>query len=126
MALIITEDLYYLAGQTGNDSHRNRADDTVAWAMQCMELYPEISVCGRYGVLNERFCPSDGLTIETFTDGSPSSLWFSYNGWAAANVMEALLWMVEAKRSIWSFRLQSIRQLKQADYLADVWAPRLE
>jgi len=95
MGLIITEDLYYLADQTGNETHRNRANDAVAWAMQCMELYPDISGYGRYGVLTERFCPSDGLTVETFPDGSPSSLWFSYNGWAAANVLEALLWLIE-------------------------------
>jgi len=95
MALMITEDLYYLAEKTGNEMHRNRAKDSVAWAMQCMELYPEISGYGRYGVLTERFCPSDGLTVETFPDGTPSSLWFSYNGWAAANVLEALLWLIE-------------------------------
>jgi hypothetical protein len=96
MGLLVTEDLHYLAKQTGKEYHRNRAEDAVAWAMQCMELYPEVSGYGRYGVLTERFCPSDGLTIETFPDGSPSSLWFSYNGWAAANVLEALLWMIES------------------------------
>jgi hypothetical protein len=36
-----------------------------------------------------------GLTIETFHDGSPSSLWFSYNSWAAANVLEAILWLIQ-------------------------------
>lgn len=95
MALIITEDLHYLAEQSGNTYHRKRADDAVAWAMQCMELYPETSGYGSYGVLTERFCPSDGLTVEEYPDGSPASLWFSYNGWAAANVLEALLWVLE-------------------------------
>jgi hypothetical protein len=98
MGLLLTEDLHYLAEQTGDEYHRNRAEDAVAWAMQCMELYPEVSGYGRYGVLTERFCPSDGLTIETFPAGGPSSLWFSYNGWAAANVLEALLLTIEACR----------------------------
>ncbi|MGL1891285.1 MAG: hypothetical protein OCD02_06625 [Spirochaetaceae bacterium] len=90
MGLIVTEDLEYLADVTGDDYHRQRADDAVAWVMSSMELYPEIMGYGRYGVLSERFCPSDGLTIERYSDGSPCSTWFSYNGWAAANALEAL------------------------------------
>jgi hypothetical protein len=32
------------------------------------------------------------LVIETFADtGSPSSLWWTYNAWAAANILEGLL-----------------------------------
>ncbi len=92
MGLVITEPLHYLARVTGDDYYRDRADDGVAWALQTLELYPEVAGYGRYGVLTERYCPSDGLTIETFADsGAPSSLWWSYNAWAAANVMEGLL-----------------------------------
>lgn len=65
--------------------------------MQCMELYPEVTEYGRYGMLTERFCPSDGLLSETFLDGSPASMWFSYKGWAAANVLEGLLWVFVQK-----------------------------
>ncbi|MGB0370076.1 MAG: hypothetical protein ACPGN3_01905 [Opitutales bacterium] len=97
MALIITEDLYYLARHSGNDYHRDRAEDSIAWAMQCLELYPETVQYGEYGVLTERFCPSDGLLIEKFPDGRPSSVWFSYNGWASANVLEALLCVLNRK-----------------------------
>jgi hypothetical protein len=56
-------------------------------------MYIAMASYGSDGVPAERVGSSDGLTIETFPDGSPSSLWFSYNGWAAANVLEALLWM---------------------------------
>ena len=35
-------------------------------------------------------CPSDGLVTERYSDGTPCSTWFSYNGWAAANALEAL------------------------------------
>ena len=58
--------------------------------MNCMELYPEVTGYGRYGILTERFCPSDGLIMEQYTDGKPSSIWFSYNGWAAAAVLEGI------------------------------------
>ena len=62
-----------------------------------MELYPEKAGYGRYGVLTERFCPSDGLLIERYPDGTPASIWFSYNGWAAAAALEGLLdWIEQA------------------------------
>ena len=92
MGLVITDSLRYLAKQTGDNYYRDRADDGVAWALQTLELYPEVSGYGPYGVMTERYCPSDGLVIETFADSDePSSMWWSYNAWAAANVMEGLL-----------------------------------
>jgi len=92
MGLVITDSLHYLADQLGDDYYHDRAEDGVAWALQTLELYPEVSGYGPYGVMTERYCPSDGLTIETFEDtGEPSSMWWSYNAWAAANVMEGLL-----------------------------------
>lgn len=92
MGLVITEPLLYLADQLGDEYYRDRAEDGVAWALQTLELYPEVSGYGSYGVMTERYCPSDGLTIETFEDtGEPASMWWSYNAWAAANVLEGLL-----------------------------------
>ena len=100
MALIITEDIFYLATATDSIYHRNRAEDTIAWAMNCLELYPEIASYGDYGVLTERFCPSDGCIIDSYADGRPNSLWTTYNGWAAANVLEGLLWMIDHEKSL--------------------------
>lgn len=92
MGLVITEPLRYLARVTGDAYYRDRADDGVAWALQTLELYPEVAGYGCYGVMTERYCPSDGLVIETFADtGAPSSMWWSYNAWATANVLEGLL-----------------------------------
>lgn len=95
MGVLATPELYYLAEKTGNDLHRMRAEDGMAWSMNSLELYPEITGYGRYGVTTERFCPSDGLTDYRYSDGRPSSMWYSYNGWAAANTLEALLYMTE-------------------------------
>ncbi len=94
MGVLITPELYYLYEQTGNPIHKMRAEDGMAWVMNCLELYPEITGYGRYGVTTERFCPSDGLWAST-GDGSPTSMWLSYNGWGAANELEALLYMAE-------------------------------
>jgi len=95
MGLLATEDLYYLADVTGNPYHCDRADDAVAWAMNSLELYPDVTGYGQYGITTERYCPSDGFTLQTYCDGRPASMWFSYNGWAAANMLEGLLWVVE-------------------------------
>jgi len=66
MGLTITADLNYLADHAGDNYHRQRADDALAWALQTLELYPSVTGYGRYGVLSERFCPSDGLLIEHY------------------------------------------------------------
>ena len=59
--------------------------DSVPSALVATRYCP---VCGQ--AVAARFCPSDGLTLETFPDGTPSSLWFACNGWAAAAVLEGL------------------------------------
>ncbi len=91
MGLLLNEDLRYIAHETKDLYHESRADDGVNFALNIMSLYPEVSGYGRYGVLTERYCPSDGLVIEEFSSGEKSALWFSYNGWAAANTLESLL-----------------------------------
>lgn len=91
MGLLVTGDLEYLAEQSGENYYRQRAEDGVNWVMATMELYPDTMGYGKYGVLSERTCPSDGLVTERYSDGTPCSTWFSYNGWAAANTLEALV-----------------------------------
>lgn len=91
MSVVATRDLEYLARASGDDYHQQRADDGMAWLMNTMELYPDVTGYGRYGVLSERTCPTDGLLEETFRDdGLPSSTWWSYNAWAAASALEAV------------------------------------
>lgn len=51
--------------------------------------------------MSERWCPSDGLTEERYSDGRGYSSWFSYNLWAAANVMEAVAERYESERKKW-------------------------
>lgn len=91
MGIYISRDLDYLAQHTRDAYHQSRANDGKRWGINIVSLYPKVAGYGSPGVITERFCPSDGLTVETFPDGSPSSLWFSYNGWAAAAVLEGLL-----------------------------------
>jgi hypothetical protein len=100
MGVVATSDLEYLARVTGDAYHTDRADDGMAWLMNTMELYPETVGYGRYGVLSERTCPSDGLLAEQYQDdGSPASTWWSYNAWAAGSAMEAIGQRVVAEES---------------------------
>ena len=91
MSVVATNDLEYLTRLAHDDYHRSRADDGLAWLMNTLELYPNTSGYGRYGVLSERTCPSDGLLSERYEDDqSPASTWWSYNAWAAGSAMEAI------------------------------------
>jgi hypothetical protein len=91
MSVVATDDLEYLAQITDDSYHQARADDGIAWLMNTMELYPDVVGYGRYGILSERTCPSDGLLSERYyDDNSPASTWWSYNAWAAGSAMEAL------------------------------------
>lgn len=97
MGMLILDDLHYLAEKTQNDYHEKRAQDGLAWLMNTLELYPTATGYGAYGVMTERYCPSDGLVIETYGNGEHASMWFTYNGWAAANALEAVLTELEKK-----------------------------
>ncbi|MDD4525734.1 MAG: hypothetical protein PHX95_07815 [Lachnospiraceae bacterium] len=88
MGMIVDSDLYYLGRVTGEAYYMDRAEDGTAWLMQTLELYPDKTGYGRYGVLSERWCPSDGLVIQRDSDGKPYSSWFSYNLWAASAAFE--------------------------------------
>ena len=101
MGVIIDTDLRYLARVTGDGYYASRAADSAAWMLQCLELYPAATGYGRYGMLSERWCPSDGLDVERFSDGRPFSSWFSHDLWASACVLEAaceLLLEIEHKK----------------------------
>lgn len=91
MATYIITSLKYLVNQTGDAYHADRLTDGFDWGINAVSLYPDVATYGKRGVLTERFCPSDGLLIELFPDGSPSSISFTYNGWAAAAVLEGIV-----------------------------------
>ena len=91
MGVLADEDLLFLGQVTGDSYYTERALDSIAWMMQTLELYPDRTGYGQYGVLSERWCPSDGLVTERYDNGEAYNSWFSYNLWAAANVFEAVL-----------------------------------
>ena len=100
MGVLLDTDLRYLAEATGDRYHLSRALDSTAWLMQTLELYPEKTGYGVYGVLSERWCPSDGLLTEKNSDGLPYASWYSYNLWAAADALTALCDLLEESPSL--------------------------
>ena len=91
MGLKITSDLKYLARMTGDDYHARRADDGVNWGVNTVSLWPDVTGYGIRGVMTERYCQSDVMFLDNNPDFTPSSLWRSYNGWAAAATLEGLI-----------------------------------
>ena len=105
MGSMIVSDLFYLYKETSDKYHLKRMEDTLNWSMHILELYPDITGYGPYGVLSERFCPSDGLVEKTYADGSLGSTWFTFNGWAGANVMEGILEAILIKEDLLEDRI---------------------
>lgn len=97
MGVLVNDDLLYLADQSKDNYHQSRAADGIAWLMQTLECYPLDTGYGQYGVVSERWCPSDGLIIEEYESGKPYSSWFSYNAWSAGNMLEALMDILNTK-----------------------------
>ncbi|MCE9589188.1 MAG: hypothetical protein K8S99_01545 [Planctomycetes bacterium] len=91
MGVYLSRELIELARLTGDDYHARRGIDGLNYGVNCASLYPDAAGYGRACVLTERFCASDGMTVETYPDGSPASIWFSYNAWSAAAVLEGAL-----------------------------------
>jgi hypothetical protein len=91
MGVYVAQALRAVAAATSDAYHGERAEDGLDWAVNCVEVYPDHTGYGARGVLTERWCPSDGATLERYPDGTPASMWFSYNGWAAAAALEGLI-----------------------------------
>jgi len=91
MGLLIAGDLRYLAEKTGDDHVRRRLQDSLVWARNCLELFPEKTGYGRFGWTGERYCASDGLLIAKWADGTPASTELGLNLWAAGAMLEGLL-----------------------------------
>lgn len=91
MGVNITAELLYIYMETKDIYHFHRAMDGLFWGLSTADMYPDVTGYGRLGVVTERYCPSDGLAIETYSDtGEPSGIWFTFNGWAGVSILEGL------------------------------------
>lgn len=91
MGCLICGELCYLSDITSDEYHRRRAGDGLACFLRAADVWADCVAGGQLGFLSERYCPSDGLLLERYPDGSPSSTWFNANTWAIAAVLEGWL-----------------------------------
>lgn len=86
---IIDELLYYV--ENSDDVYvKNRLSDTVGWSCQNYNTFDKEYDYGKKGWMSERFCYSEGLLTETYSDGAPSSTWFCLMPWAIGSILDGL------------------------------------
>ena len=91
MAMLVASEIKYLYDISGDPHHLSRLKDGLLWAMNSLEIYPEPAGYGRFGWTGERYCPSDGLLIKKFFDGTIASTELGLNLWATAAMLEGFL-----------------------------------
>lgn len=84
----VMDELLYCYQQTKDNYYLERLKDTAQWAMQTYSQYDGQYDYGKKGWMSERFCYSDGLMIETYSDGSLCSTWKCFLPWGASNILE--------------------------------------
>lgn len=86
---IIGELLYYTQHCT-DEYVQERLMDTVLWSCQNHNTYDGEFDFGKKGWMSERFCYSEGLVYETYSDGSLASTWFCLMPWAIGSILDGL------------------------------------
>lgn len=86
---IIGELLYYVEN-CGDEYVRDRMLDTVGWSCQTYNSYDKEYDFGKKGWMSERFCYSEGLVYETYSDGSLATTWFCLMPWAIGSILDGL------------------------------------
>ncbi|WP_379161421.1 hypothetical protein [Paenibacillus sp. sgz5001063] len=85
------DELYYFIQQREDSYVRQRMLDTVGWGCQTYNRFDKEFDYGLTGWMSERFCHSEGLVTETYSDGSPASTWFCLMPWASSSIIEGLV-----------------------------------
>ncbi|MGN7761320.1 hypothetical protein [Paenibacillus sp. 22594] len=91
MSSNLVDELHYFVQQREDSYVRQRMLDTVGWGCQTYNRYDKEFDHGLTGWMSERFCHSEGLVTETYSDGSPASTWFCLMPWASGSVIEGLV-----------------------------------
>lgn len=90
MSSNIIDELLYCAENTKDDYIRDRMLDTVGWSCQTYNTFDGEYDFGKKGWMSERFCHSEGLVYETYSDGSLATTWFCLMPWAVGSILDGL------------------------------------
>ncbi|KWX85147.1 hypothetical protein AMQ83_26530 [Paenibacillus riograndensis] len=91
MSSNLVDELYYFVQQRKDSYVRQRMLDTIGWGCQTYNRYDREFDHGKKGWMSERYCHSEGLLTETYSDGSPASTWFCLMPWASGSIIEGLV-----------------------------------
>ncbi|MEK3876948.1 hypothetical protein [Paenibacillus sp. FSL M7-0420] len=91
MSSSVVDELYYYMKRREDPYVKQRMLDTVGWGCQTYNRYDREFDHGLTGWMSERFCHSEGLVTETYSDGSPASTWFCLMPWASGSIIEGLV-----------------------------------
>ncbi|QQZ61077.1 hypothetical protein JI735_32570 [Paenibacillus sonchi] len=100
MSSNLVDELYYFVQQRKDPYVRQRMLDTIGWGCQTYNRYDREFDHGKKGWMSERYCHSEGLVTETYSDGSPASTWFCLMPWASGSIIEGLVgdyWEADVK-----------------------------
>nr|MDD6335908.1 hypothetical protein [bacterium] len=86
----VLDEMLYAWDHTGDPYLAQRVDDTLYWGMQSYNRFDGELDFGKKGWMSERFCHSQGLVVEKYPSGAPSSMWFCFLPWGASNVLEGM------------------------------------
>ncbi|PZD94216.1 hypothetical protein DNH61_19950 [Paenibacillus sambharensis] len=91
MSSNLVDELHYFVQQRNDLYVRQRMLDTIGWGCQTYNRYDREFDHGKKGWMSERYCHSEGLVTETYSDGSPASTWFCLMPWASGSIIEGLV-----------------------------------
>lgn len=91
MSSNIVDELLYYAKHTGDQYVVDRISDIIGWGCQSYNTYDREFDYGKKGWMSERYCHSEGLITQKYSDGSLASTWFCLMPWASASVIEGLV-----------------------------------
>lgn len=90
MSSNVVDELLYFVENTEDKYVQDRMIDTIRWGCQTYNTYDKEFDYGKKGWMSERFCHSEGLLSERYSDGSLASTWFCLMPWASGSIIDGL------------------------------------
>ncbi len=90
MSSNLVDELNYYVVHTNDTYIKDRMMDTIGWGCQSYNMFDKEYDYGKKGWMSERFCHSEGLLSQKYSDGSIASTWFCLMPWASASIIEGL------------------------------------
>ena len=90
MSSNIVDELLYFVEKSEDKYVKDRMMDVIGWGCQTYNTYDGEFDYGKKGWMSERFCHSEGLVSEKYSDGSPASTWFCLMPWASGSILDGL------------------------------------